>query len=55
MLDKAGAVRLLDEGMDKISLVWNSANETYYMFYNGVDNKGRGIGLIISKPLISMN
>jgi predicted GH43/DUF377 family glycosyl hydrolase len=35
----------------KISLVWNRANETYYMFYNAVGNKGRGIGLITSKPL----
>ncbi|MBT8044836.1 MAG: hypothetical protein KJO79_07790, partial [Verrucomicrobiae bacterium] len=35
----------------KISLVWNPANETYYLFYNAVGNKGRGIGLITSKPL----
>jgi predicted GH43/DUF377 family glycosyl hydrolase len=35
----------------KISLVWNPGNETYYMFYNAVGNKGRGIGLITSKPL----
>ena len=35
----------------KISLAWNPANETYYMFYNDVGNKGRGIGLITSKPL----
>ncbi len=35
----------------KISLVWNRANETYYMFYNAVGNKGRGIGLITSKPI----
>ena len=35
----------------KISLVWNPANETWYMFYNAVGNKGRGIGLITSKPL----
>ena len=35
----------------KISLVWNAANETYYMFYNAVGPKGRGIGLITSKPL----
>lgn len=32
----------------KISLVWNPANETCYMFYNAVGNQGRGIGLIIS-------
>jgi len=30
----------------KISLVWNRENETYYMFYDAVGNKGRGIGLI---------
>jgi hypothetical protein len=35
----------------KISLVWNPANETYYMFYNAVGKEGRGIGLITSKPL----
>ena len=35
----------------KISLVWNPANETYYMFYNAVGDKGRGIGLITSKPI----
>ncbi|MCD6339662.1 MAG: hypothetical protein J7M29_09830, partial [Verrucomicrobia bacterium] len=35
----------------KISLVWNPANETYYMFYDAVGNRGRGIGLITSKPL----
>jgi len=35
----------------KISLVWNPGNKTYYMFYNAVGNKGRGIGLITSKPL----
>ncbi|MCF7731594.1 MAG: hypothetical protein K9N23_07895 [Akkermansiaceae bacterium] len=35
----------------KISLVWNPANEAFYLFYNAVGNKGRGIGLITSKPL----
>ena len=35
----------------KISLVWNPENETYYMYYCAVGNKGRGIGLITSKPL----
>lgn len=35
----------------KTSLVWNPKNETYYLFYNAVGNKGRGIGLITSKPL----
>lgn len=36
----------------KISLVWHNANETYYMFYCAVGNKGRGIGLITSKQLV---
>ena len=35
----------------KISLVWDPANDTCYMFYCAVGNKGRGIGLITSKPL----
>ena len=35
----------------KISLVWNPANETFYMHYNAVGYKGRGIGLITSTPL----
>ena len=35
----------------KISLIWNPKNDTYYMFYNAVGNKGRGIGLITSKPI----
>jgi len=35
----------------KISLVYNPANETYYMFYCAVGTQGRGIGLITSKPL----
>lgn len=35
----------------KISIVWNPANETYYMFYCAVDKNGkRGIGLITSRP-----
>ncbi len=38
----------------KISLVWNPQNETYYMFYDAVGNKGRGIGLITSKPLTEL-
>ena len=37
----------------KVSLVWNPANGAFYMFYNAVGNKGRGIGLITSKPLVS--
>ena len=35
----------------KISLVWNPANETFYMHYCACGPKGRGIGLITSKPL----
>lgn len=35
----------------KISLVWNPANETFYMFYNAVGEQGRGIGLITSREL----
>lgn len=35
----------------KISLVFNPRNRTYYMFYNAVGVKGRGIGLIASRPL----
>ena len=40
----------------KISLVYNPANETFYMFYNAVPGEhsptgGRGIGLITSKPI----
>ena len=41
----------------KISLVYNSPNDTFYMFYNAVPGLpgiagGRGIGLITSKPLL---
>ncbi|MBI5835306.1 MAG: hypothetical protein HZB16_23610 [Armatimonadetes bacterium] len=35
----------------KTSLVYNPANDTYYLFYNAVGDKGRGIGLITSRPL----
>ena len=35
----------------KISLVYNPANETFYMHYCACGPKGRGIGLITSKPL----
>lgn len=35
----------------KISLVFNPKNETWYMFYNAVGTKGRGIGLLTNKPL----
>lgn len=38
------------EHAHKVSLVWNPANETFYMFYNAVGAKGRGIGLLTSKP-----
>jgi hypothetical protein len=44
------------EGLDKtyahkVSLVYNPRNKTYYMFYNAVGVKGRGIGLITSRPV----
>jgi len=35
----------------KISLVFNPRNETFYLYYCAVGNQGRGIGLITSKPL----
>lgn len=35
----------------KISLAYNPANDTFYMFYCAVGEKGRGIGLITSKPV----
>lgn len=35
----------------KIALTWNPANETFYMYYCAVGEKGRGIGLITSRPL----
>ncbi len=35
----------------KISLVYNPDNDTFYMFYCAVGNKGRGIGLLTSRPL----
>lgn len=35
----------------KVSLVYNSSNETFYMFYCAVGDEGRGIGLITSNPL----
>ena len=44
------------DGLDKtyahkISLVYDPKNETFYMFYCAVGDKGRGIGLITSSPL----
>lgn len=35
----------------KISLVRNPANDTFYLYYCACGNKGRGIGLLTSKPL----
>jgi predicted GH43/DUF377 family glycosyl hydrolase len=35
----------------KISLVHNPKNETFYMYYCAVGNKGRGIGLLTSKAV----
>jgi hypothetical protein len=40
-----------DRFAHKVSLVWNHENGAYYMFYNAVGNKGRGVGLITSRPL----
>lgn len=44
------------EGLDrqyahKVSLVLNPANQTWYLFYCAVGAKGRGIGLITSRPI----
>lgn len=35
----------------KISLVYNPKNDTFYLYYCACGNKGRGIGLITSRPL----
>jgi predicted GH43/DUF377 family glycosyl hydrolase len=35
----------------KISLVYNPANDTYYMFYCAVGNRGRGIGLLTNRKI----
>ena len=35
----------------KISLVYNPKNEAFYLYYCACGNRGRGIGLITSKPL----
>ena len=35
----------------KISLVYNPQNETFYLYYCACGAKGRGIGLITSRPL----
>jgi predicted GH43/DUF377 family glycosyl hydrolase len=35
----------------KISLVFNPKNETFYMYYCATGDKGRGIGLLTSKPV----
>ena len=35
----------------KISLVYNPQNETFYLYYCACGKRGRGIGLITSKPL----
>ncbi len=36
----------------KTALVFDPKNETYYLFYRAVGERGRGIGLITSKPLV---
>lgn len=35
----------------KISLVYHAPTDTYYLYYCAVGNRGRGIGLLTSKPL----
>ena len=35
----------------KVSLAYNPKNDTFYLYYCACGNKGRGIGLITSKPL----
>jgi len=35
----------------KIALVYNPRNDTFYMYYCAVGPKGRGIGLLTSRPL----
>ena len=35
----------------KTSIVYRADTDTFYLFYNAVGDKGRGIGLITSKPL----
>jgi hypothetical protein len=37
----------------KTSLVYNPVNGSFYLFYCACGNKGRGIGLITSKPFIT--
>ncbi|MBI5092909.1 MAG: hypothetical protein HZB26_10765 [Candidatus Hydrogenedentes bacterium] len=37
----------------KISLVYNPADDTYYLYYCACGKDGRGIGLITSKPVAS--
>jgi predicted GH43/DUF377 family glycosyl hydrolase len=35
----------------KISLVYNEANDTFYMYYCAVSERGRGVALLTSRPL----
>ena len=35
----------------KTSIVYNPRNDTYYLYYCACGNKGRGIGLLTSKPV----
>jgi hypothetical protein len=39
------------EHAHKVSLVYHSASDTFYLFYNAVGTQGRGIGLLTSKPI----
>jgi predicted GH43/DUF377 family glycosyl hydrolase len=35
----------------KVSVVYNEQNDTFYMFYCAVGERGRGIGMITSNPI----
>lgn len=37
----------------KISLVYNSLNSTFYLYYCACNSKGRGIGLLTSRPIVA--
>jgi len=44
--------RLDETHAHNISLVYNEENDTYYMFYCAVGERGRGIGLLTSRLLV---
>jgi hypothetical protein len=43
--------RLDQQYAHKVSLVYNPKNATFYLYYCACGSKGRGIGLITSRPL----